>query len=100
MSGSTLSSYKAAAATLMGPVIDLRPDGERQHDWQSDKDLGWELSNACHVIFPETPEVQFLVQKSKQRNWFYRSATSIMVNWTFSISARTSKGSKNVTFEC
>lgn len=50
MSGSTLSSYKAAAATQMGPLIDLRSDGERQHDWQSDKDLRRELSNACHVI--------------------------------------------------
>lgn len=70
MSGSTLSSYKDAAATQMGPLIDLRSDGKRQHDWQSDKDLRRELSNACHVIFPETPEVQFLVQESKQRNWF------------------------------
>lgn len=65
MSGSTLSSYKAAAATQIGPLIDLSSDGERQHDWQSDMDLRRDLSNACHVIFPETPAVWFLVQMRK-----------------------------------
>lgn len=52
MSGSILSSYKAAAATHIGLLIDLSSDGEGQHDWQPDKDLRWKLSNACHAIFP------------------------------------------------
>lgn len=76
------------------PLIDLSSDGERQHDWQPDKDLRRELSNACHVIFPETPEVRFLVLESEQQSWFYRPAICIMVNWTFSTSVRTSKGGK------
>lgn len=32
MSGSNLSSYKAAAAAQMGSVIDRSSDGERRHD--------------------------------------------------------------------
>ena len=74
------------------PLIDLSPDNRRQHDWQSDKDLRRELGNACHVIFPQTPEVQPLVQKSRQLSWFYR--VCIMVNWAFLKTVRTLKGSK------
>lgn len=63
---------------------------------------GW--SWVMHVVsffFPPCRHLRlgFLVQKSKPRSWFYRSATWIMVNWTFSVSVRTSKGSGNATFE-
>lgn len=99
MSGSTWLSYKAAAATQIGPLIDPSSDGERQHDWQPDKDLRRDLSNARHVIFPETPEVRFLVQMGKTIELILSLRHLNYVKLDIFRISQDIKGHKNVTFE-
>lgn len=43
--------------------------------------------------------ISFLSSRVEKGTDFYRLATWIMVNWTFSVSVGTSKGGRNATFE-
>lgn len=92
MSGSTLSNYKAAAASQIGLwlIWALMAKGSMTDSLTRISDGSWVM----HVMLFSRRHLRFIVQQSKQQSWFYRSATCIMVNWTFSTSAGISKGSK------